>query len=91
MMGTMIAPIVLGLAVVLAVFLLADPQHGTLVLFGLYGIGRVLFDVWKFLSALASSPRDKQTQSQTTYTYVNGNAKLWFRPLNEREQGAWER
>jgi hypothetical protein len=41
--------------------------------------------------AAASGGGGRQTQSQTTYTYVNGNAKLWFRPLNEREQGAWER
>jgi hypothetical protein len=82
-----IAPIVVAVFV-MALLLVAGP-HGTLALFALYGLYRLSVDVWNLM--MPPHPRDMQTQSQTTYTYVSGQTREWFQPLKEREQGAWER
>ena len=63
-------------------------QQGTIALFAIYGLYRLLVDVGNLMP---QHQKNMETQSQTTYTYVSGQTREWFQPLKEREQGAWER
>jgi len=58
-----------------------------LVLFALYGLWRLVDDVWRMF---ALRTRTMQTQSPVTYTSLQGVMNVKFKPLSEWEQGAWE-